>query len=109
MKAYRYIRTSGVQIIQDEPNLAIVEDLYVDPDDRGKHIGKRLMEGTCRDADRENVTLILKPLPFGSYDKVTETYYPPTMTYKELCDFYRSFGFRFMPHSEMMKRKPKDD
>ena len=107
MKAYRYIRTSAIQVTQTEPNEALVEDFYVDPDDRGKHVGTRLMEATCKDADREDVTLLLKPLPFGSYDKDTETYYPPSLSYKELCAFYRSFGFRFMPNSETMKRKPR--
>ena len=108
MKAYRYIGTSCVQVIQEEPNVARVEDFYVDPDDRGRGIGTRLMAETCRDADREDVVLLLKPLPFGSYDTETESFHPPTLTYKELTAFYRTFGFRFMPHSEVMKRIPKE-
>lgn len=107
MKAYHYIRTSGIQIIQKEPNEAVVEDFYVDPSDRKKGVGHRLISKTCRDADKENVTLYLKPHPFGSYDIEEEKFYPPGLTYKELCAFYREFGFRFMPGKEVMKRKPK--
>ena len=108
MKAYYHIRQSGLQVIQEEPNIAIVQDFYVDPDDRGRGVGTRLMTRACRDADRDNVTLMLKPLPFGSYDKDEEKFYPPNLNYKELCTFYRGFGFRFMPHSEVMKRLPKE-
>lgn len=109
MKAFRYIRTSAVQIIQTEPNLATVVELYVDPDDRKRHLGTRLMQATCRDADREGVTLLIEPHPFGSYDVDEEVYYPPGLSYKELCAFYRTFGFRFMPKSKFMKRLPKEN
>src|ERR1044071_2386566 len=109
MKAYRYIGDSRVQIIQEEPNVAVVEEFYVDPDERGKHIGRRLMEATCRDADRERVTLYFTPYPFGSYDPETETFYPPSMHYRDLCKFYRSFGFRFRGkhHKGEMVRGPR--
>lgn len=110
MKAYRFIGASGIQIIQSEPNAATIEDFFVDPDDRNKHIGTRLMRATCRDADRENVRLWLTPHPFGMYDIDTETYFPPGLTYKQLCAFYRSFGFRFKPkpYENTMMRTPKE-
>ncbi len=107
MKAYRSIRHSGVQVIQTEPNEAVVLELYVDPDDRGHGVGRRLMAATCKDADREDVTLYLTPNPYGSYDIVEEKYYPPGLSYKELCKFYRTFGFRFKSKEEIMIRKPR--
>jgi GNAT superfamily N-acetyltransferase len=110
MKAFRGIGPiSAIQIVQTEPYEAEVTDFYVDPDDRGNKIGTRLMKATCRDADREGVTLFLSPLPFGTYDKETEEFNPPDLTYKQLCDFYRSFGFRFRrkPFEDVMMRTPK--
>jgi GNAT superfamily N-acetyltransferase len=108
MLAYRYDERSCVQIIQTEPNKALVEEFFVDPEKRGRGVGTRLMKKTCRDADRENVTLYLKPMPYGEYDPEVEEYHPPTLTFKQLCAFYRTFGFRFLPkNSEVMMRKPK--
>lgn len=108
MKAYYDIGYSGLQVIQMTPNEAVIEDLYVDPEHRGQGVGKQLMLKACKDADIDNVTLFVKPHPFGSYDIEEEKYYPPGLTYKQLCAFYRSFGFRFQPKpSEVMKRTPK--
>lgn len=107
MKAYQHKGGSCLQIIQKQPNEAVIEELYVDPDDRGNGVGTKLMKATCRDADVENVTLLVKPHPFGSYDIDEEKYYPPGLTYKELCAFYRRFGFRFLSNSEVMMRKPR--
>jgi len=110
VKAYRYIGKSCVQIIQSEPNVALVEEVYVDPEMRNHGVGNSLLAVTCNDADREDVTLLLKPMPFGAYDPEKEEYHAPTLTYKELCAFYRAFGFRFMPkpNQDTMKRKPKE-
>lgn len=109
MKAYRYIGDSGISIWQTKPGMAVVEDFYVQPDDRGRGVGRRLMTATCRDADREGVILLLSPLPFSMYDTEAEKSIPPTLTYKQLCKFYRSFGFRFEPKpiENRMKRLPK--
>lgn len=110
MKAYRFVEKSCVQIIQTEPNVATIEEFFVDPEAREHGLGTRLMWYTCCDADRENVTLYLKPLPFGIYDVDEETYHPPSLTYKQLCAFYRTFGFRFRPkpNNDTMMRKPKE-
>lgn len=109
MKAYRNIGASSIQVWQTAPDEAVVEDFCVHPEDRGQGIGRRLMTATCRDADREGVTLLLEPHPFGTYDTEKEEFHPPGLTYKQLCKFYRTFGFRFMPkpNEKVMKRKPK--
>jgi GNAT superfamily N-acetyltransferase len=109
MKAYRGIEGSCVQVVQEYANEAEVVRFYVDPDMRGKGVGHRLMRQTCADADREGVVLYLEPVPFGAYDPETEEFHPPTLTYKQLCAFYREFGFRFMPRSELMKRIPRKE
>lgn len=109
MKAYRAIRGSCIQVVQEWPDKAEVKYFYVDPDERGKGVGHRLMRETCKDADREGVALYLEPVPFGAYDPETEEFHPPTLTYKELCAFYREFGFRFQSKSVMMKRIPRKD
>lgn len=110
MKAYRFIGKSGIQVIQNEPYNAVVEELFVNPEDRGKGVARKLMKATCKDADKEFVTLVLKPHPFGMYDIDKEIHYPPSTTYKELCAFYREFGFRFKPkpYINLMQRTPKE-
>lgn len=108
MKAYRYIDGSGVQIIQNECDEATVAEIYVDPFERGKGIASQLMSETCKDADDEGVTLFVKPWPYGTYDIEEERYYPPGLMYKQLCAFYRKFGFRFLSkETNTMKRIPK--
>lgn len=108
MKAYCYIDQSCIEIAQHEPTLATVVNFQVHPDQRGKGLGKRLMRKTCKDADREWVTLYLEPLPFGAFDLETKKFHPPGLNYDELCAFYQKFGFRFRAGTfkhEMM-RKP---
>ena len=109
MKAFRNIGESHIQIIQPEKFAAAIVDFWVDPEARGTGVGRRLLVATCRDADREKIILLLEPCPFGMYDIETEMFQPPTMTYKQLCAFYRSFGFRFRPKplEDQMMRKPK--
>lgn len=107
MKAYQHIRGSAIQIIQDNPNEARIEYFYVDPDERGNNIGTRLMKSACKDADREGLVLYLEPVPFSALSEDTKEIFPPGLNFKQLCAFYRNFGFRFMPGSEIMKRIPR--
>lgn len=109
MMAYRCIGESYLIIEQTEPDAAIVGDFWVNEGQRGRGVGRQLLEATCRDADREGVTLYLKPHPFGTYDIETETYHPPGMTHKQLARWYRTFGFRFKPKpfENTMMRTPK--
>lgn len=111
MQAFRYIGLSFIQIIQECEDLAVVEGFQVDPDDREKGVGTKLMEDTCADADKELVTLVLEPCPYGIYDPETEIFHPPSLSYKQLCAFYRKFGFRFRrpPFGDQMIRTPKKE
>lgn len=110
MQAYRHSGNSRIIIAQAEPHIAEVIDFYVDPKNRGNGLGSLLMLVTCADADREGVILELEPWPFGTYDVKNEQYNPPTLTFKELCAFYRKFGFRFKPgRTDIMVRRPRKD
>lgn len=110
MIAFRFVGDSYIQVVQDEFFEAEVVYFYVDHEQRGKHIGTKLMAKTCKDADREGVTLFIKPYPFGSYDSENETFHPPALTFKQLCKFYRKFGFRFKAgDKERMMRRPRQE
>lgn len=110
MKAYRSLGSSHITIEQHEPQLAAVTELWVPEDDRGHGIGQRLMRATCRDADREHVTLTLEPIPFAMWDPDDDRVHLPTMTHAELCGWYRHFGFRMKPRPafNLMQRTPKE-
>lgn len=106
MKAYRRIGAGNVQIHQDTATDADVVELYVPVGGRGRGIARRLMAATCKDADREGVTLWLVPLPFAMYED-DDTVHMPTLTHKQLVKFYRRFGFRFVSgRVNTMRRKP---
>jgi GNAT superfamily N-acetyltransferase len=108
LKAFHWIEDSYIQVVQEDYYEAEIVWLYVFDESRGKGVGTRLMNKTIKDADREGVTLLVQPYPFGSYDVDDEKFHPPTLTFRQLCAFYRKFGFRFKNGSkEVMIRHPR--
>lgn len=60
---------------------------------RGQGLGTQILEMILADADAENVTLLLEPVPSGGLD------------HKELIGWYARHGFKYGAYH--MRRKPQ--
>ena len=110
MKAWRGYRGAEVRVVQNMRHGAMVEHLWVPPEQRRQGVASRLMRAVCAEADREFVVLALEAIPFAWWpDETVDRVHLPEITRpSELRAFYRRFGFPCDPHQVVrMRRYPK--
>ncbi|SCD90774.1 hypothetical protein GA0115243_104745 [Streptomyces sp. ScaeMP-e83] len=93
-----YAGVASASLLSDPSDISrpvIVSEIAVQPDDQGKGWGSEILKMICRDADQENVTLVLSvdPGPVG-------------LPYSQLVDWYTRYGFQGNDEDRVMIRLP---
>jgi len=87
-----------VDVVETEPGVAVITRVITPHAKRGKGQASEAMRATCRDADREGVTLLLEVQPYGDGG----------LSIKQLKAWYSRLGFKeSYGGSGLMMRKPR--
>ncbi len=95
---YRMIRGRAAvsDLVEIESGVFLVTRLNVPKELRKRGIGTSIMNEITSDADKDGIVLKIEPSPYPDSD----------MSRKQLVNYYKKFGFKFISYDDYMVREP---